>query len=74
MRKIIRNFVLSYVLNFIQATDDYEIDKIMGAVKQRYKVAHPDWEILYFALPIYNKEERKRLVQTALDNFSLLYL
>ena len=51
------------VLKRIETADDYEIQEIMDAVRKRFEVAFPDWEVLYISCPKNNGEERKRTLE-----------
>ena len=50
------------VLERIETADDYEIQQIMDAVRRRFAVAFPDWEVVYISCPKNNKEERQKLL------------
>ena len=42
---------LDDVLGFIEQADYNEISEIMDAVRCRFAVAFPDWEVLYLSCP-----------------------
>ena len=50
------------VLKRIETADDYEIQEIMDAVRKRFAVVFPDWEVVYVSCPRNNKEERQKIL------------
>lgn len=57
------NISFDEVLQKIESADDHEIEQIMDAVRKRFTVAFPDWEVLYISCPKNNGEERKRTLE-----------
>ena len=57
------NISFDDVLQKIESADDHEIEQIMDAVRKRFAVAFPDWEVLYISCPKNNGEERKRTLE-----------
>jgi len=57
------NISFDEVLQKIESADDHEIEQIMDAVRKRFAVAFPDWEVLYISCPKNNGEERKRTLE-----------
>lgn len=45
------------LLSWIAAAPAEELDPILDAIGDRLRTLHPDWEILYFALPKANQEQ-----------------
>lgn len=45
------------LLSRISTAQDAELDPIMEAISNRLRTLHPDWEILYFALPKTDQEQ-----------------
>ena len=58
------NISFDEVLQKIESADDYEIEQIMDAVRKRFEIAFPDWEVVYVWIhshknELNNKFERK---------------
>lgn len=70
MKRWIRKRVLRYVMAFIRGADEQEIELVMESVEQRYRLAFPTWEVVYFALPKEPSPERSRILQTAMECFT----
>lgn len=51
---------LQFVLKLIQSANDFEINEIMDAVNQRYRIQFPDWDVVYFACPKKDMIARQR--------------
>ena len=49
------------VLAYIEEADCIEIDTILNAVQHRYRCHHPDWDILFMALPTDPEKRRADL-------------
>ena len=56
------NISFDEVLQKIESADDYEIEQIMDAVRKRFAVVFPDWEVVYISWPRDNKEERQKIL------------
>ena len=56
------NISFDEVLQKIESADDYEIHEIMDAVRKRFAVVFPDWEVVYVSCPRNNKEERQKIL------------
>ena len=41
---------LKELLHRIEEANDFEIQDIMRAVEHRYKIAFPDWQVVYMAV------------------------
>ena len=54
------------VLNFIQGADDTELNQMLDAIAERYKIVHPDYDIIFLSLPHGDPQARKRLLTFAL--------
>ena len=57
---------LNFVLDFIKQADDFELNEMMDAITERYKVRHPDWEVSYLALPKHDRHKRREILEFAL--------
>ena len=49
------------VLTYIEEADCIEIDTILNAVQHRYRYHHPDWDILFIAIPTDPEKRRADL-------------
>ena len=61
---------LDDVLGFIKQADDNEISKIMEAVRCRFAVAFPDWEVLYLSCPKNDPVQRKQTLEMLTQYFN----
>ena len=61
---------LDDVLGFIEQADDNEISEIMEAVRCRFAVAFPDWEVLYLSCPKNDPLQRKQTLKMLTDYFN----
>lgn len=59
------------ICNYIAAADAESVDRILNAVFTRRRELFPDWDMIYFALPKNNPEERKVVLEQALDALML---
>ena len=46
----VQKSTMEELLQRIAVADDFEIQDIMRAVERRYKIAFPDWEVVYMAI------------------------
>ncbi|MBQ8237597.1 MAG: hypothetical protein IJZ39_05580 [Oscillospiraceae bacterium] len=51
---------------YISQADDGKINQIINAVTARYKQVYPDWEVAFLALPLHDREARRRILEFAL--------
>ena len=58
------------MIHFLSCADDAELSRTIDTVNQRYHSLHPDWDIIYLALPQNDPKERERLFQKAISVFS----
>ena len=61
----VRKSTMEELLRRIEETDDFEIQDIMRAVERRYKIAFPDWEVVYMAVhrdPKLKEEDLKNII------------
>ena len=49
---------LEKMMTRIRCADPEEIEKLISAVLQRKRELFPEWDVVYFALPKKDKEER----------------
>ena len=56
------NITLIDILNRIEQADDFEINEIMAAVRRRYQILFPDWEVLYLSCPKNDPDARKQML------------
>ncbi len=42
--------ILEEILIYIENADDIQLNEIMTAVENRYRMAHPEWEVIYVAV------------------------
>jgi len=61
------NVSLEDVLNHIETADDYEINEIIDAVRKRFSVAFPDWDVFYLACPKNDPAQRQQTLETILN-------
>lgn len=66
---VIMTVTLEDILKRIETADDYEIERIMDAVRSRFAAAFPDWDVLYISCPKNDREERKRTMDYLLHYF-----
>lgn len=57
------------LLQRIQNANDLEIQQIMAAVRMRYMLQYPDWEVFYLAIPKDDPAERMKSLQYLRDHF-----
>ena len=55
------------ICEYISMADTESADRILDAVFARRRVLFPDWDMVYFALPKNDPEERKLVLKQALD-------
>ena len=55
------------IVDYVEKATIEEVDAILGAVFQRRRKLFPDWDMIYFALPMHDPAERKRLLEQALE-------
>ena len=53
----------------IQNTDDFELVAIISAIRQRYRMLHPESEILFLSVPTNDPVERTAIRQWLLEHF-----
>ena len=53
---------LNDVIQFIYQADDLEVNAIIDALSQRYKVVYPDWEVAFMALPLNDQSRRNTIL------------
>ena len=70
MSKFIRPSLMNHLIRFIFHANDTELNQIIHTVNRRYQSIHPDWDIIYLALPKNNPAERERLLQKAISVIS----
>lgn len=58
---------LEKMMTRIRCADPEEIEKLISAVLRRKRELFPEWDVVYFALPKKDKEERKRMAKLALE-------
>lgn len=58
---------LKDVLSFIEHADEDAVNCILDAVFDRRLDLFPEWETIYFVLPRYNNNERRRILEAALN-------
>ena len=54
------NIPFDEILKRIETADDDEIEKIMNAVRKRFAVAFPDWEVIYLSCPRQDEQARRQ--------------
>ena len=57
---------ITHLVAFIQQADDTALNLMLDAITERYRVIHPEWEVAFLSLPLYDPEARKRLLEFAL--------
>ena len=51
------------IIYYIQNATPAEIDVIMDAVFKRKQILYPDWDIQYLAVPLDDREDRRRTLE-----------
>jgi len=54
----------------IKRADLQELDTLVGAIEERYRVLAPDWEVVYLALPKKDLKARKNNIELAMNILS----
>ena len=67
---VIMSISLDDVLKRIETANDYEINEIMEAVRCRFAVAFPDWEVLYLSCPKNDSVQRKQALEILTQYFN----
>jgi len=55
------------VLVFIENADEDTVNCILDAVFDRRMDLFPQWDVIYFSVPRYDKQERRRILESALN-------
>ena len=61
------NITLEDILKRIETADDFEINEIIEAVRKRFSVAFPDWEVIYLSFPKNDPRQRKQTLDILID-------
>ena len=61
--------MLQDILLRIEQSDDYEITEIMDAVRKRYAVRFPEWEVLFISCPKNDPITRRQTMEFILRHF-----
>ena len=48
---------------YIEQANDFEINEIMEAVRLRFAVAFPDWEVIYLSCPKNDPVQRRKTLE-----------
>ena len=67
---VVMDVSLEDILKFIKQADDKEISEIMEAVRCRFAVAFPDWEVLYLSCPKNDSVQRKQTLKMITKYFN----
>ena len=60
-----RTMAVNEIIAYIEQADDFQIQEIMDAVKRRYAIAYPQWNVFYAAVhkdPVLRKKDLDDLV------------
>ena len=55
------------ICEYIAAADAESVDRMLDAVFSRRRELFPKWDMIYLALPRNNPEERKLVLEQAVD-------
>lgn len=58
---------LKDVLSFIENADEDTVNYLLDAVFDRRLDLFPEWETIYFVLPRYNMQERRRILEASIN-------
>ena len=59
------------ICEYLAAADAESVDRILNAIFTRRRELFPEWDMIYLALPRNNPEERKLVLEQALNTLML---
>jgi len=62
---------LEDILTRIETADDHEINQIMVAVRKRFQIAFPDWEVIYLSCRKDDAIQRQQTLDYLLEHFQI---
>lgn len=62
------NISLEDTLKRIEKADDLELNEIMEAVRKRYSVRFPNWEVLFISCPKNDSIQRQQTIDFILKH------
>ena len=54
------------ILKKIEQADDQQLNEIMDAISEQYRIRYPDWEVVYMAVPAITPERKAQFHADAL--------
>ena len=59
--------MMEEILNWIEQADDIQISRVIQSVIRRYDRIYPDHDVVFLSLPKNDPQERRQVLQGALD-------